>query len=359
MYHTPMVILSWPNTPLGPLWAEVEGAALTALHWGSAPTGAQVRPTHPAYPALQAYFQTRTPLPAAVLALCKPKGGTPFQHKVWQALLSIPQGQTVTYGQLAAQVGSHPRAVGGAVGANPLPIFVPCHRVVGKNGTLTGFSAPGGLATKQVLLQNEGESMTKNVPASILPLLTLLVGLGLSACTSQPGPRAVVVTPPVAQVMPPLLAKRETRAPLRQQATVMFERGQSVTFTYDENTPLTPYVRQWVLSGVYNGASVYKQVPGVLVMVGKGRLDGRAFVPGPGKPEPRPVSADSTHAVGLVVHADGSVGPELSIRYGRGVWGCCDAPQTVFIGYVQSESHLADVQRGDRTGVVSVNSAKP
>lgn len=81
--------------------------------------------------------------------------GTDFQREVWQALRTIPAGTTLSYGQLAAQIGrpSASRAVGAANGANPIPIVVPCHRVIGANGTLTGFG--GGLPRKKWLLEHE------------------------------------------------------------------------------------------------------------------------------------------------------------------------------------------------------------
>ena len=81
--------------------------------------------------------------------------GTPFQRKVWKALLTIPYGQTRTYGQIAAQVGSPTafRAVGLANGHNPIGIIVPCHRVIGANGSLTGYG--GGLDRKRSLLDME------------------------------------------------------------------------------------------------------------------------------------------------------------------------------------------------------------
>ena len=81
--------------------------------------------------------------------------GTPFQRRVWAELASIPQGKTVTYGELARRVG-HPgaaRAVGAAVARNPISIVVPCHRVVGSDGTLTGYA--GGVARKAFLLALE------------------------------------------------------------------------------------------------------------------------------------------------------------------------------------------------------------
>ena len=83
--------------------------------------------------------------------------GTPFQLLVWNAIAAIPFGQTITYGELAQRIGRSPaeaRAVGTATGQNPICWIVPCHRVVGKNGDLTGYA--GGLARKSALLEFEG-----------------------------------------------------------------------------------------------------------------------------------------------------------------------------------------------------------
>ena len=81
--------------------------------------------------------------------------GTTFQNKVWTELRRIPFGQTISYGELASRIGKPTarRAVGGANGANPLPIVVPCHRVIGSDKSLTGFG--GGIATKRFLLAHE------------------------------------------------------------------------------------------------------------------------------------------------------------------------------------------------------------
>jgi len=102
--------------------------------------------------ALDRYFQGNL---EAINSVRTATGGTPFQREVWQALRSIPAGTTVSYGQLAAQVGrpAASRAVGAANGSNPIPIVVPCHRVIGANGTLTGFG--GGLPRKKWLLDHE------------------------------------------------------------------------------------------------------------------------------------------------------------------------------------------------------------
>jgi methylated-DNA-[protein]-cysteine S-methyltransferase len=85
--------------------------------------------------------------------------GTRFQESVWQALLAVPYGETVTYGDIARAIGRprSSRPVGGAVGKNPLPIIVPCHRIIGSDGSLTGFT--GGLDIKIRLLELEGHSI--------------------------------------------------------------------------------------------------------------------------------------------------------------------------------------------------------
>ena len=86
--------------------------------------------------------------------------GTPFQRRVWNAISAIPRGQVLTYGEIAQQIGSGPRAVANACGANHLPLVIPCHRVVAKNG-LGGFMQgdPNGLKVKKWLLKHEGVTM--------------------------------------------------------------------------------------------------------------------------------------------------------------------------------------------------------
>lgn len=117
---------------------------------------------------LDAYFAGARPdpreLPLAPV-------GTPFRLAVWRALLEIPYGQTVTYGWVAERVGTtrgrptSARAVGGAVGANPVGVIVPCHRVVGAGGNLTGFG--GGMEAKVALLKHEGVDLDRfTVPTS-------------------------------------------------------------------------------------------------------------------------------------------------------------------------------------------------
>lgn len=84
--------------------------------------------------------------------------GTAFQKKVWKALLQIPRGKTITYKELAKKINRPKaiRAVANAVGANPMTILIPCHRVVRSDGTLGGYSGKGGVKTKRILLKKEG-----------------------------------------------------------------------------------------------------------------------------------------------------------------------------------------------------------
>ena len=117
-------------------------------------------PEQPGHPVLQKaiaqldeYFsgaRTRFDLPLDL------QGGTAFQQSVWQALLAIPPGGTTSYGGLSQRIGKPAavRAVGAAVGRNPVSIIVPCHRVLGSDGSLTGYA--GGLERKSALLQLEG-----------------------------------------------------------------------------------------------------------------------------------------------------------------------------------------------------------
>ncbi len=91
--------------------------------------------------------------------------GSVFQQQVWQALCEIPFGQTISYGQLALALGlspGHARAVGSAVGRNPISVIVPCHRVLGANGALTGYA--GGADRKQALLRLEGTAAAPRLP---------------------------------------------------------------------------------------------------------------------------------------------------------------------------------------------------
>ena len=143
------------DTPLGALTLISDSGALIALEWSDEHAAAVASPDGvltTAAAQLTEYFagQRRAfDLPLA------PRG-TPFRQKVWRAMLDIPYGETRSYGDVARALESGPRAVGGACGANPLPVIVPCHRILAAAG-LGGYSGRGGLEVKQFLLRLEAQ----------------------------------------------------------------------------------------------------------------------------------------------------------------------------------------------------------
>ncbi len=148
------------DSPLGKLTVEARDGAIVALHWGdranlSAGDG-EAGPSPVLVEAkrqLEAYFAGT--LKDFTLPLAG--AGSDFEQRVWQRMCTIPYGQTLTYGEMSKQVGGgDPRAVGSACGSNPIPIIVPCHRVMAAGGTMGGYSGRGGLETKSKLLALEG-----------------------------------------------------------------------------------------------------------------------------------------------------------------------------------------------------------
>lgn len=161
-----MTYLTTMDSPLGPLLLASDGTALTGL-WlkeqryfaaGLKPE-TQEAPSLPVFRQaalwLDDYFSGKRPAAPPPLA----PAGTVFRRSVWRRLLEIPYGQTCTYGALAAELKSSPRAVGSAVGRNPISIFIPCHRVLGADGSLTGYA--GGVEKKKFLLELEKSSVEK------------------------------------------------------------------------------------------------------------------------------------------------------------------------------------------------------
>ncbi|MBX3623274.1 MAG: methylated-DNA--[protein]-cysteine S-methyltransferase [Rhizobacter sp.] len=149
------------DTPLGPVLIARSEAGLAGLwfasqKWHPAPFDAPERPDDPllreAATQLGDYFAGRR----VHFDLPTDLHGSPFQRSVWQALCSIESGATRSYADIAAHIGTPQavRAVGAAVGRNPLSVIVPCHRVVGRDGSLTGYA--GGLDRKRALLALEG-----------------------------------------------------------------------------------------------------------------------------------------------------------------------------------------------------------
>ncbi|MFI4934277.1 MAG: methylated-DNA--[protein]-cysteine S-methyltransferase [Caulobacterales bacterium] len=125
--------------------------------------------------AFERYFAGET---GALQTLAWKTGGSPFQQAVWRALTEIPAGETLSYGALARKIGQPKamRAVGLANGANPIPLIAPCHRVIGADGSLTGFG--GGLDRKRWLLRHEGAAFREKVKAPELPFTASATATG-------------------------------------------------------------------------------------------------------------------------------------------------------------------------------------
>lgn len=140
------------NTPVGALTLFEDDGSLVAVEFGYAPDGASTSLLDDTRSRLEAYFDGA---PEAFDLPLNP-AGTPFQRAVWTRMRAIPYGETITYGDIARAIGGASRAVGVACGRNPLPILIPCHRVVGAQGALGGYSAGDGVATKAALLRLEG-----------------------------------------------------------------------------------------------------------------------------------------------------------------------------------------------------------
>ncbi len=159
---------TYQSSPIGKLLLAGDGDALQLLGF---PSGSMARAHEPEWTLdaapfrdvsrqLDSYFAgelQQFDLPLA-------PQGTAFQQQVWSALLEIPYAETWSYGELAQHIGkpNASRAVGAANGVNPIPIIIPCHRVIGANGKLTGFG--GGLPTKQFLLQLEVGQRSPGLP---------------------------------------------------------------------------------------------------------------------------------------------------------------------------------------------------
>ncbi|MFN9336812.1 MAG: methylated-DNA--[protein]-cysteine S-methyltransferase [Alphaproteobacteria bacterium] len=149
------------HTPLGEVTISEDGGAIVALDWGRGRDQEATPLLRKARDQLQEYFdgkRLRFDLPLA------PEGSA-FQKRVWAALCDIPAGETRSYADVARVLGSAPRAVGGANGANPIPLFIPCHRVIAADGSLGGYSGGDGPATKRYLLDHESRAL-------LLPLNT-------------------------------------------------------------------------------------------------------------------------------------------------------------------------------------------
>ena len=143
------------HTQLGEITISEDGDAIVALDWGRGRDQEATPLLRRAREQLQDYFDGKRlsfDLPLA-------PHGSAFQRRVWAALCAIPPGETRSYADIARAIGSAPRAVGGANGANPIPLFIPCHRVIAADGSLGGYSGGDGPATKRYLLDLESRAL--------------------------------------------------------------------------------------------------------------------------------------------------------------------------------------------------------
>lgn len=138
------------ETQFGSLVLTEEEGAITRLGWGVAANEGNTDLLNEAARQLREYDEGRR----EVFDLPLRVEGSEFQKAVCDQIYAIPFGETVTYGEIAKMLGAQPQAIGGACGANPIPIIIPCHRVMGAKG-LTGFSGAGGVETKVALLRHE------------------------------------------------------------------------------------------------------------------------------------------------------------------------------------------------------------
>jgi methylated-DNA-[protein]-cysteine S-methyltransferase len=142
------------DSPVGRLVIAERDGAIIAIGWGDDPDGEETPLLAEARRQIAAYFAgdlRRFDLPLA-------PQGSPHEQRVWAAMRLIPYGGTRSYGELAFTIGSGPRAIGRACGKNPIPIVIPCHRVLAKGG-LGGYSGGQGLPTKRMLLALEGAAL--------------------------------------------------------------------------------------------------------------------------------------------------------------------------------------------------------
>jgi len=147
------------HSPLGDLTLSEEGGRIVSLDWGRSPMSTETALLRAGKQMLDNYFDGLNPEFTLPLDLA----GTAFQKRVWQVMTKIPYGDTMTYGEVAEAIGSHPRAVGTACGLNPVPIIIPCHRVMGKGGKLTGYSGGNGVESKKFLLDLEKTTLNGSV----------------------------------------------------------------------------------------------------------------------------------------------------------------------------------------------------
>jgi methylated-DNA-[protein]-cysteine S-methyltransferase len=151
------------NSPLGPLTLVEADGAIIELDWRPAHKEERSQLLKSAHAELTCYFAGQLDNFSFPL---NPEG-TVFQKRVWHQMVEIPYGEALTYGDVAKNLSSSPRAVGGACGQNPIPIIIPCHRIIGANDKLIGYTGAGGTRTKSFLL--DLESHQAELPLATVP----------------------------------------------------------------------------------------------------------------------------------------------------------------------------------------------
>ena len=139
------------NSPIGLLTLVETDSTITSLEWRKSRSNQETTILLLAKKELAQYFGGELTEFTAPLD----PSGTAFQRRVWKTIMGIPYGEQWTYSDIANILNTSPRAVGGACGRNPIPVIIPCHRVVGSNGALTGYTAADGIKTKSFLLEHE------------------------------------------------------------------------------------------------------------------------------------------------------------------------------------------------------------
>lgn len=142
------------HSPIGPLTLSEDDGHIVALDWGWGRDQEETPLLMRARDMMDRYFDGEKEtfdLPLAPF-------GTDYRKRVWEALRQVPYGQTASYADLAIKIGGSARSVGGAMAANPIPILIPCHRILGRHG-LGGYSGGGGLDDKRALLRIEGVNL--------------------------------------------------------------------------------------------------------------------------------------------------------------------------------------------------------
>ena len=155
------------DSPIGWLTVRTDNGQVREVYWGRADPVGSDPATEAALNWFRAYFGGEIELPPVP---CQ-TGGTDHQRRVWTVMAQIPYGSVLSYGDLAREIGSGPRSVGTACARNPIPLIIPCHRVVAAQGRLGGYSGGAGLDTKSWLLSHESSVLSARAGTPVNPTI--------------------------------------------------------------------------------------------------------------------------------------------------------------------------------------------